>query len=97
LTYYGGSASPQTVQTTWVICGDHWDVADNIIASDGDVTRIHVNYTASVHGSSIALNPTCASQESLNAATRDFSVSGNQATFFQNVAGHTLVSVFARQ
>jgi hypothetical protein len=98
-TYYGGSPSMQTFQTTWVICGDSWDVIDNLIAADGGVTPIHVNYTASVQGSAIVLNPRCASLQSVNTSMNvSFSVSGGQLTLFQTVQGGVmLVSAFAGQ
>jgi hypothetical protein len=57
-----------------------------------------VNFTALVQGDSATLTPTCFSDPGEDGSVvRNFTVSGNQVTFFQNYAGLTLVSTFERQ
>jgi hypothetical protein len=96
-TYYDGSGASDTFQTTWVICGDQWDVAYNVM-TDGGAFRVHVNYTATLQGSEVALNPSCASMPSVNSPlTFGFSVSSGQITFSQDVEALVLVSTFAQR
>jgi hypothetical protein len=97
-TYYGGSQASETFQTTWVICGSHWDVAENFITADGGESSLAVNYLATVQGSSVTLNPTCSSIAGNDTAmTRSFTVSGDQLTFIQSISGLTLVGSYVRQ
>jgi len=59
-TYYAASPPPAQFQTTWVICGEHWDVAENAFGPDGGGGEtIHVDFTASAQDGGIVLTQTC--------------------------------------
>jgi hypothetical protein len=96
-TFYDGTVAPEMFQTTWLICGDQWDVGYNVTVDGGELV-VHADYTATVQGSEVALKPTCASVESVYASlTFGFSVLGGGITFSQDVQGLVLVSSFSRQ
>jgi hypothetical protein len=97
-TYYGGYSPPADFQTTWVVCGDHWDVAENALGPDGGGGEIvHADFTVSVQDAGIVLTQTCNSIANNYSEMRGFTVSGNQITFVQSTNGLTLVSTFDRQ
>ena len=89
-TWYGDCQDTQTVQSTWLVCGDLWDVA---VASNAMVTR--TNYTSAEQGTAVTLNPICVSQGSAAGTTRDFSVAPGKLTLESHHGTSTLVNTYA--
>lgn len=99
-TYYGGYSPAEGFQTTWVICGSHWDVAETVSGTDGGeftLLTLRADFEASIQGVDVSLTQTCSSDQADHSGMRTFTVSGDQLTFQQSLNGLTLVSTFNLQ
>jgi hypothetical protein len=100
-TWYGVCQPPETFQTTWVLCGNHWDVAQHVTtALDAGETSLQVNFISTVESPSVTVNPSCSSLAAYDVAlTRDFTVSGSHLTFIESRDNDAsvLVGVYDRQ
>jgi hypothetical protein len=94
--WYGG-CQPTTTQTTWSICGDVWEVAQNNLASaapDANFNTIQVGYTISPNPTSVDLTPICSTAPGEPTFTRGYTVSGANLTFitaYTNLPGSPIL------
>ncbi len=99
-TWYGVCQPPDTYQTTWVLCGNHWDLAQHVTVPDAGEISVQLNFTSTVQSPSVTLTPACSSLAAYDVVlAREFTVSGDQVTFIESHDNDAsvLVGVYDRQ
>jgi hypothetical protein len=98
VTHYG--TCPPTADmasTTWVICGDHWDVAQLSPVPDAALTPIvRLNFLASIQGTTIDFTLACGNTTG-GVTMRGYSSSGGKLTFVYSVNSEVTVSEYVKQ
>jgi hypothetical protein len=61
LTYYAGQCppSPDSEHITWVVCGTQWELAEDILSTDGGVQVVRLNLDRPTQGNMVSSNITC--------------------------------------
>ena len=107
-THYGGCpTAPEISNTTWSICGDHWDVAQVVPMNSENVDAgllpiLRLDFAATFQGASVSLALSCepSNTSASSLAARGYTASSTSLTFIYpdpNTDGAIEVSHYARQ
>jgi hypothetical protein len=101
VTHYGSCpTSLDVASTTWVICGNHWDVAQvtplNPTADAGLAPVLRLNFLAAIQGTSIDFTLACGTSNG-GVTMRGYTSSGGHLWFVYTVNTDVVVSEYTKQ